>query len=474
MIPKKRHSTNSLSDPLFLEKSSCSRLLLVSANRFREPYPVYPLGISYLHAAVARRLPHFEVRICDMNLTNNNGLETMLNDFMPQYVGISLRNVDDVNFFARNGFIGEYRELVETIRRKSDAVVIVGGAGFSVFPKLLYELLNPDFGIFGEGENSLCDLLECLENRISPGDIEGLVRNVDGKTIINPRTNYVENSDVIFDDQLLDFYGRESGMLNIQTKRGCPYRCIYCTYPLIEGRCVRTMNAEKIVDTLSFFYQRHQTDYVFFTDSVFNIAAEFNAQLCEAIIRSGIKIKWGAYFTPHNLDSEMLKLYRRAGLAHIEFGTESLSDTQLKNYGKHFTVADIIEKSEMCVREGIYYAHFLILGGYGETDQTVAETFRNSRLLKNTVFFPYVGMRIYPKTKLREIAVAEGKISEDDSLAEPTFYVSDRFNPDALKSLAADTGKAWIFPDEPESEIVRMLRTKKNKKGPLWEYLRKS
>ncbi len=451
-----------------------TKILLISANRFSDPYPVYPLALSYLHAAIEHQLPHFDVKICDMHRMNVAGLEGVLEDFDPQYVGISLRNIDDVNSFIRNNFIAGYQEIIELVRAKTTAIVIIGGAGFSIYPELLFRTLSPDFGICSEGENSLCELLDCLEKKQSPSAIEGLVWNDNHTIVVNPRETFIHSLDVSFSDDLLDFYWRESGMLNIQTKRGCPYNCIYCTYPLIEGRCVRTLDVDRIVDTLSDLYHRKQVDYVFFTDSVFNIATEFNARLCEAIIRSGIKIRWGAYFTPHNLSHEMLGLYQRAGLTHVEFGSESFSDIQLENYGKHFRFADIHKASEACMQAGVYYAHFLILGGYGETDQTIAETFLNSQWLRSTVFFPYVGMRIYPGTRLQEIAIAEGKISNGDTLLEPTYYISENFDPSTLKQQAAATGKAWIFPDEPESEIMHILRTRKCKKGPIWEYLRKS
>jgi radical SAM superfamily enzyme YgiQ (UPF0313 family) len=449
-------------------------ILLVSANRFREPYPVYPLGVAYLQAAIARMLPHFEVRTCDLNLSPEEELVNILNAFQPKYVGISLRNIDDVNSFARNSFISGYKDIVQVVRKTVETVIIVGGAGFSIYPKPVFEILNPDFGICGEGEESLCRLIDCLEQDMPPASVEGLVWKSGGETAVNPRRGYAHTLDVKFDGGLVDFYWRESGMLNIQTKRGCPYRCIYCTYPLIEGRCVRTLEAERIAETLLFLYRRKRVDYVFFTDSVFNIAHGFNAHLCEAIIRSGARIRWGAYFTPHGLTPDMLDLYRRAGLTHIEFGTESLCDAQLENYGKHFTFADVRAASEMCVKKGVYCAHFLILGGYGETGRTVAETFHNSRYLRNTVLFPFWGMRIYPGTGLHEIAIAEGRVSKDDTLVEPVYYLSGHTDLPMLKRRAAETGKAWIFPDETENDLVTVLRKQKNKKGPIWEYLRKS
>ena len=82
----------------------------------------------------------------------------------------------------------------------------------------------------------------------------------------------------------MDYYWTNSGVLNIQTKRGCPYNCIYCTYPLIDGRKIRTFSPVSIVDKLVELKQKHNIDYLFFTDSVFNIKNEYNIELAKEII----------------------------------------------------------------------------------------------------------------------------------------------------------------------------------------------
>jgi radical SAM superfamily enzyme YgiQ (UPF0313 family) len=449
------------------------KILLISANRLKVPYPVYPLGISYIRTALLQYFPNFEVIVFDCNFSENNELEKLINSCSPDYIGISFRNIDGCNSYDQRNFIDDYKDLINTIRAHHNCPVFIGGAGFSIYPQKLFELLQPDFGFFGEGEVSICELIDCIENKKDYTHIEGLVYQKNGHTTINKRSNYTTRLEVQFENQFVDYYWKNSGMLNIQTKRGCPYNCIYCSYPLIEGRKVRTLDPDMIVENLTVLQKEKGIDYVFFTDSVFNIENNFNAILCEKIIQSGLKIRWGAYFSPHILTREMLALYKQAGLTHVEFGTESLSDQQLKNYGKHFTVEDVIEKSELCVEVGIYYAHFLILGGYGETSESIRETFENSKKIYNTVFFPFVGMRIYPGTRLQEMAIAEGKISAGDDLIEPVYYISEHFDQSMLKDGAAKTGKAWIFPDAPPDPLMEQLRIKKNKKGPIWEYLRK-
>ena len=164
-------------------------------------------------------------------------------------------------------------------------------------------------------------------------------------------------------------------------------------------------------------------------------------------------------------------MFKKAGLKHIEFGTEALSDVQLKNYGKSFTVDEVVRISEICNRIGIYFAHFLILAGYGETEETLNETFVNSKRINSTVFFPYIGMRVYPGTKLFELAVNLDKIKSIDTLIEPYYFISDAVNTNTIKERAIQTAQKWIFPDDDSSQILEVMLRKK-KKGLLWHLIR--
>lgn len=447
-----------------------NKILLVSANKHAEPYPVYPLGISYIQTYLNETSPDLEIRLFDINLQQLSDLQNLLNTFDPGMIGISLRNVDDVNLYVKESFIEGYKKVVEITRKHSDGVIVLGGAGFSVFPELLFNKLKPDFGVFGEGEETLLQLVRALTDGNSYRGIDGLLYGRNNEVVFNKRKNFFDDLSLRFNDKLIDYYWQYSGMLNVQTKRGCPYNCIYCTYPLIEGSKVRTLNMEKIIDSIKVLYDQKGIDYLFFTDSVFNISNEYNYEFADRLIHSGMNIKWGGYFTIHNLDRDLLKVLKKSGLTHIEFGTESISDSVLKAYGKKFTAADVINASATCNELDIPFAHFMILGGYGESDATLDETFANSRKIENTVFFPFVGMRIYPGTILQKYAIQEKVIRADNDLLEPRYYVSKKITLETLKERAKNTGKRWVFPDEDLSEVMMKMR-KKNKKGPLWEYL---
>ena len=446
------------------------KLVLASANRHTDPYPVYPLGISYLHSYLSLQIPDLEVNIFDFLTGSYEEYIQFLEKIKPDYVGISLRNIDDVNIYKKESFLNHYKQIIEHTREYSNSVIIIGGSGFSIYPGLLFKTLEPDFGIYGEGEISLHQLITALENKDDYSYISGLVYKKNGRIIENRRSTYFQTPVLTFDDHLTDYYWKKSGMLNIQTKRGCPYKCIYCTYPLIEGHKVRTLDPDQIIKTLSDLVNTKKIDYIFFTDSIFNINNEFNYDLADRLIDADLKIHWGGYFNFANIDRKLLEKLKQTGLRHIEFGTDSLSDKILKKYDKPFSVADIFRISDYCNQLDIDFAHFLILGGYGETEETLNETFENSKKISRSVFFPFIGLRIYPGTKLHEIAIREKVVKESDPILEPVYYVSKDIDLASLKMKAKQTGKQWIFPDDDLGDIMVRMR-ERDKKGPLWEYL---
>lgn len=447
-----------------------TKVALISANRHKEPYPVYPLGTAYLKSYVEQHIVDCKVSVVDMNLISEDGLHEFMVAQAPDFVCISIRNVDGANSLDRRGFLPDYKQIVDTVRRSTTRPIIIGGAGFSIFPDVFMRELGVDYGITGEGEAPLCELISALIAGKHIGETPYLfTRDVAS----GGRASYIESPQAVYDQELVEYYWRKSGMLNIQTKRGCPYNCIYCTYPQIDGRCVRTMNVDSIVETIARMKRDFGVNYWFFTDSVFNINDRYNAELAEALIKSGVNISWGAYFAPKNITDQQMALYKASGLTHIEYGTESFCDSTLDAYGKRFTFDDVLECSELALKHNVFYSHFLILGGWRESREQLQTTICNSEKLRHTVIFPYIGMRIYPNTQLHKYAIEDGLIDLNDDLMEPRYYITKDFDLSWTKQQAQSTGKAWIFPDAPQDEMVNVLKFKRNKKGPLWEYLRK-
>ncbi|MDR3251467.1 MAG: radical SAM protein [Tannerella sp.] len=450
------------------------KIALVSTNVYKIPYAVYPLGVSYLASYLASALPDgFEIKLFDFNFEDMTSFDKFLeeNDFM--LIGLSIRNFDDsTNVYRENIFIEKYKEIIGAVRARTKVPVVLGGSGFSVFPRLMFDELRPDFGVKGEGEESLRQLILSVDEGRRDIDIEGLVyRLPDGSVHINEHTRYISAPALHVENNWVDFYWKNGGMLNIQTKRGCPYKCVYCSYPLIDGYKVRTLDAKTVVANIEELYFSKGVSYFFFTDSLFNIHKDYNEELARRLIESKAEIRWGAYFSPSHMTFGDLRLYQQSGLTHVEFGTDSLSDSQLEKYNKKFRFCDIKEQSEYCGTLGLFYAHYLIIGAYGETEDTLNETFAHSKELGFTIYFPYVGMRIYPDTELCKIAINEGLINYMEELINPVYYVSKNINAGTIRKRAEETGQRWIFPDDPQPPMMDVLR-KRGRKGLLWEYLR--
>lgn len=447
------------------------KILLISANTYAVPYKVYPLGVSYLKTFINDHYADWEVSLYDFNFGSYTDLEQYLKSNSFDLIGLSLRNSDDVNYYAKESFIQHYKNICAVIRQESKAPLVAGGPCISIFPEVLLDELQVDYVIPGEGEKTICELILSIKNKTSIDNIEGLMyKDVHGACHFTKRTHFASNLNVRFDSDLAKFYLNEGGMLNIQTKRGCPFHCIYCTYPIVDGREVRTLDTQLIVENMKELVQFDKNNYLFFTDSVFNICEEYNDELAHRIIENNVRIKWGAYFAPRNFKKERIELYKKAGLTHIEFGTDSFSNQQLKNYQKSFTFEEVKHATQICNEVGVFHSHFLIIGGVGETNETFEETIRNSEQLENTIIFPFIGMRIYPNTKLYEVAFQENKISEG-SILQPTYYISDKIDINSLKEKTKHCKNRWIYPDAEKNPIVDRLR-EKHRRGPLWEYLK--
>ncbi len=449
-----------------------TRVVLLSANRHKDPYAVYPLGTAYLKSYLDDHLSDSQVVVWDMNMGSVEDMQHFLVEFDPQYVCVSIRNVDGANSLDRRGFLPQYVEIIDAVKSVVSTPIIVGGAAFSIFPEVFMAELGADYGITGEGEWALCELIDSLRRGVAVDQIPKLY-TPEGS--LNSHTcNYLTAPQSTYESNLVEYYWRESGMLNIQTKRGCPYNCIYCTYPVIDGRVVRCMDIDMIIETIKRAKSDFGANYWFFTDSVFNIKNDYNMRFAEALVKSGVDISWGAYFSPSNLTDEQVALFKASGLTHIEFGTESFCDETLECYGKHFTFDDVLRASELALKHNVYYSHFLILAGLGESRERLHQTIENSRHLHHTVIFPYVGMRVYPGTALQRSMIESGLLSPENDLMAPEYYLTEGFDLEQTRTLAHATGKAWVFPDEPMSEgMVQLLKIKRNKKGPLWEFLRK-
>lgn len=427
--------------------------------------PVYPLSLARLARAVETRGD--QVRQFDLLVHGNHQLPEVLQEYQPNLVALSLRNLDNLDTTAYRSYLSSYREIMNIICSHTQAPVVLGGSGFSLLPHELLQRLDGNLGVIGPGEGALNAILQALD---------------EGASSFPQILNGTEYDDAAFqsrhEPELVEYYWRFGGMIGLQTKRGCPRHCSYCTYPLIDGNQTRYAEIPALVEEIELLVREMGVTYFYFVDSVFNQDREHELAFADEILRRDLAIRWCAFFAPSGLDREYLKVLKKSGLTHIEFGTEAMCDRMLSSYKKGFNTAEVVHNSTLANELGLHVCHYLLFGGPGEVPDTVRETLTQARKLSDCVFFPFVGVRIYPGTDVYFQALNENQVQVGSDCLAPIFYNPDGFACEAIwEMLRSETGDLtnWLFPSKYEdiSRILKRLR-QRGLKGPLWEYLLQS
>lgn len=443
-------------------------ILLISPNTLTVPYPVYPIGLDYVAGSLSAK---HQVKIADLNVMERDELAALLAGFVPDIIGLSLRNIDNTEAANPLFFIKEQKKLVAWLRERSQALIVCGGAGFTILPHEIFDELQADYGIIGEGER-FGQLVDGLENNQPLTDIPGLLSATEQSKPATPWTG-VQKRELELNNHS-QFYLEHGGMLNLQTKRGCSFRCIYCPYPHIEGKKHRLMDPDDVART-ALNLEEQGAKYFFITDSAFNSDVGHSLEIAKAFIKHGVSTPWGGFFAPIKLPKDYFSIMKESGLSHIEFGTESLSKSMLQNYCKPFRPAEVSTAHNQAVDAGIHVAHYFLLGGPGESAATVDETLTMIETLPKSVFFFFTGIRIYPHTSLYRSALEEGKITKDTNLLEPLYYESDAISHKAIERQVLERGGQrinWIVGSGGNDAAATVSKMhERGYSGPLWEYL---
>jgi radical SAM superfamily enzyme YgiQ (UPF0313 family) len=449
------------------------KILLLSANREKSPYPVFPIGLAYLAAPLSSA--GHELSVLDICFENEPkaALTAALDSFVPALVVISLRNIDNVTWPGGRSYLAGVRELVSVCHER--VPVIVGGSGFSLMPLKVLNYLNADYGVVGEGE----DILPLLVERITQGaGTEGLPGVLcKGSSVYAPPVPLVSIGTP--DRTLFNVtrYQLEGGMANVQTKRGCPFTCVYCTYPLLEGRRMRLRPVVDIIAELRSLVADYGVRYVYFVDDIFNYPMDFAEELCRVIIDAQLKLNWTAFINPAFMNEKLLDSMLAAGCDAVEFGTESGSPVMLKNLGKSFTVDDVRSASQLCSVRGVDFCHYILFGGPGETRSTVLESFSLMDELLPTAIITMTGIRIYPGTSLYQTALLEGIIDEHTDMLEPVFYISPHVREELAELVTGEALKRsnWVVPGLEVNISDAMLDALRKfpVNGPLWKLMKR-
>jgi anaerobic magnesium-protoporphyrin IX monomethyl ester cyclase len=467
------------------EHGDGARVLLVSTNRERQPYPVVPNGLACIASALDDA--GHTVSFLDLCFAADPvaSARRAAVEFRPDVIGVSVRNIDNSDAIALRHYTPEAREVLHSLRRASpEAKVIAGGAAFGVAPEALFRDLGVDYAVAGDGERASVALVDALSSGRPIEALPGLVRDRNGTVAFTPPG---EDADL---DSLprpslhrwvdLARYQRHGATIPIQTKRGCVYKCIYCTYRNVEGWGYRTRDPEMVADEIEELKVKAGVSHFDFVDSTFNSPPGHAIQVCEAIARRKLGVHLDTTnFTPATASAELLGAMRAAGFRSLGITAESASDTVLETLEKGFNAAKVREVAERVEKFGIKALWIFLVGGPGETTKSIEETleFAAWRLRRGDAVYLTVGLRIYPGTTLHRIAIAEGVVPATSTLLDPTFYFSSAINFDStverLRRFAAEHPRFMFSADSRSVVLPYLTRAASILRlpRPHWQYM---
>jgi len=409
-------------------------VLLVNPNLMRPP--IAPLGLEYLAPSLEAR--GYRPVLCDLTFAADwrGDLRAALDAARPEAVLVTIRNLDDAYFASQDFILATTTDIVREAMAACSAPVVLGGIGFSIAPEAVLRFTGSPYGIDGEGEDALPDLLDCLASGGEVASVAGAVYRVgDRVEAVPPRPCDLENMPAP-SRRFLDNprYFAEGGQAGIETKRGCARPCVYCVEPRAKGRAVRLRSPESVADEFADLLDQG-IDAVHLCDSEFNLPAEHARAVCEALISRGLgpRLRWYTYAFPVPFDNELAETMKRAGCVGINFGVDHTDEQMLCHLGRDYTLEDIQRTVDACRHAGLAVMFDMLLGSPGETRETLAHAIDCMRQAAPDRVGLSCGVRVYPNTAIARLVREQGPLDENpnlhgvcednDDLLRPIFYV---------------------------------------------------
>ena len=422
-------------------------------NKFLTPMP--PIGLAYLLATIekSRHLPLFYDDLIEKG--NNQKLKDFLLKTKPDIVGIPIYT---------SPVVYRFQEIVKTIRTLlPKAVIQSGNLHASYFAKEL--LLNKDVDIIvkGEGERTICELADALEQKTPLENVQGLIfRNEKNELVETENRAYLCELDQLpfpawhlmpYKKYNINELGKiaSSGTF-VLGSRGCPYGCEFCSL-LIQGKKRRARSKKNICDEIEWLIKNFGYKSFHFIDATWPINKKEGLDFCQEMIKRGLhkKIIWGTETRLDVVDEELLARMFNAGCRKVMYGIEAGSQEVLDELNKKNDLTHVKQVIKWSHKYKLNPAGFFILGLPEETKEDMEKTIKLALSL-DLHFAKFSGFVPYPGTPLYEKLLAAGKLNKSKttnwhsytsypSIDNPPVYLDDKIK---LTELIALQKKAHL------------------------------
>ncbi len=373
-----------------------------------EEAPAPPLGVTYVAAAF--ETAGAKVRIFDYIVSGYSPekLRDQIDDFKPDVLGATSVTM---NFPKAAEIVSEAKRYMPSL------ITMMGGPHVSfTAERSLREYPGIDLIVIGEGEKTIAEMTACgLEHDKMEG-IKGIAYRNDGMILVNELRPFIEDIDTLPLPARhllpLSRYQALGFPISIITSRGCPYSCIFCQGRKMVGNRVRKRTPSFIVDEIEQIVS-YGIDRINIADDLFVSSPKRVKEVCEEIIRRGLRFTWSAFARVNTVDKETLLLMRETGCDSISFGVETGNKEMIKRIKKRITLDQVRRAVSLCREAGIIPHTSFIVGLPGESPETLRETGEFAAGLGS--LYGYHLLAPFPGTTVREdVANYDLEILTDD------------------------------------------------------------
>jgi radical SAM superfamily enzyme YgiQ (UPF0313 family) len=309
--------------------------------------------------------------------------------------------------------------------------VVFGGPHVSGDPKRALDEACVDYAVAGEGEEPFLELLNALQAGKSPDAILNLIYRAGGRTVVNPLRPLMKDLGALplpaWDLLELDAYrdpstfkGAHAGLI---LGRGCPFDCIFCASKVIWGRKTRLRPPADIIAEIELLVNKFGISEFMFYDDTFTIDKRRATEICETLIKKGLKIRFYVQSRADTLDAELAATLKRAGCFAVAIGVESGDEKILKLIRKGETKDQIRKAVRILKDAGLPCVTSYIVGLPGDTHESIKATLDFANELDSEVA-KFMISTPYPGTRLHEMAVERGLLTghDPDDYCDYTYY----------------------------------------------------
>lgn len=355
-------------------------------------------------------------------------------------------------------------KIIKSTRKYAPLVkIIIGGAIITSEPVLMAQNLDFDFGVIGEGEVTIVELLNCLKNEGNPENVNGLCwKDKNGEIIFTKKRESINDLDSLpFPDyeglgyvKYLDNMCATDALFEIMdyprmyplfASRGCPYQCTFCYHCL--GPKYRFRSVDNIMEEINYAIKKFRINSISIMDDLFAYNKEriydFCRRIKKIIEKEHQEIKWACQLAVNSMDRELLRTMKESGCIWISFGFESYSPLVLKSMKKPITQEQIRNAIKWCLELHIGIEGGFIFGDSAETKETAKETldfWKKECCGQLGLFFiqPYPGSEMYDKAVKKGIIKDKMEFIKNDIYKTNFFNMTDAMNDGEFKKLVKE------------------------------------